>query len=76
MLRRNELLIYLGLLVLMKWCILGAFNEAAPRFVVRETSNSYRISASFIAAFTWKIEKEFEVSIKMDRRRADYDSKR
>jgi len=66
----------MGLLVLLKWCILGAFYEAAPRYVVRETSNSYRISASFIAVFTWKAEKEFEDSMKMDRRRADHDGKR
>jgi len=44
--------------------------------VVRETGNSYRISASFIAAFTCKTEKEFEDSMRMDRRRADYDGKR
>jgi len=44
--------------------------------VVRETSDAYRISASLIAAFTCKTEKEFEDSMKMDRRRADYDGKR
>lgn len=43
---------------------------------MRETSNSYRISARFIAAFTCKTEKEFEDSVKMDRRLADCDGQR